>query len=576
MSKVEEMKTSKKKRFQMIDEKEESSKVVKAHPKNDGQKNLLQAIDENIVTLVSGVPGTGKAQPLTSKVITPAGYKFMAEIAIGDDVCTPDGSTAKVTGIFPQGVKPIYRLHFRDGDCVEACAEHLWKVRRLNGHRDKPKIVNTRWLIDHLTDTSGKVSWGIDCPSPVQFNALPVVIDPYVMGVLLGDGGITHFTGVSSEDSEILAGVADTLQQDYHLKHYKGSDYRIVKRVRGGPSIYCDALRHYGIFGKKSYEKHIPKEFLYNSIDVRLAVLQGLMDTDGTVDKRGACSFSSSSFALVLDFKELVQSLGGVARISSKHPTYVYRGDVKTGRLAYTASVQFPDHCNLFRLSKKLDRVKPLMRLGTTRSIVKIERIDDVAAQCIMIDSPDHLYLTDHFVPTHNTFIAVSYGLQMLFRGRYKRLIITRPYVEAGERLGYLPGSFEEKTAPFLQPIFDALGKYLSKTDINEMLDEGQLVILPLAYMRGVTFQEAVVVCDEGQNATAKQLHMLLTRIGEKSKVIVAGDPCQSDIGRDSGFQDAIERLEGVKGLKSVYLDASCVVRDPIVAEIDKRYSTGE
>ncbi len=174
---------------------------------------------------------------------------------------------------------------------------------------------------------------------------------------------------------------------------------------------------------------------------------------------------------------------------------------------------------------------------------------------------------------TGKTYLAISYGLQMLIRGKFKRIIISRPYVEAGEHLGFLPGSMEEKTAPFLMPIFDTLGEHLSKADIEEMIEEGKIIVLPLAYMRGVTFKESFVCLDEAQNATSKQLHLLLTRIGEKTKVVLTGDPDQSDIGRASGFEDAITRLDGVKGLEVAELDASHVVRDPIVAEISARYS---
>ena len=173
---------------------------------------------------------------------------------------------------------------------------------------------------------------------------------------------------------------------------------------------------------------------------------------------------------------------------------------------------------------------------------------------------------------TGKTYLAVTYALQMLMRDKFDKIIITRPVVEAGEHLGFLPGSFDEKIAPYLIPVMDILSDHLSSTDIAEMLEEKKLIILPLAYMRGITFKKSIVILDEGQNCTQKQLHMFLTRIGEGSKVIVTGDPSQSDIGSASGLRDAMQRLQGVTGLEVVELDSQCVVRDPIVAEIDKRY----
>ncbi len=207
-----------------------------------------------------------------------------------------------------------------------------------------------------------------------------------------------------------------------------------------------------------------------------------------------------------------------------------------------------------------------------TSKVIKAQPKNDGQRNVLRAIDENTVTLINGVAGTGKTHLAVAYGLQMLFRGKFKRLVITRPYVEAGEHLGFLPGTMEEKAAPFLLPIFDILGKFLSKSDIEEMMDDGRLMILPLAFMRGVTFDESYVICDEAQNATSKQLHMLLTRVGEKTKVAVAGDPNQSDIGKASGLQDACDRLDGVKGLEVVELDASCVVRDPIVAEINARY----
>jgi phosphate starvation-inducible PhoH-like protein len=173
---------------------------------------------------------------------------------------------------------------------------------------------------------------------------------------------------------------------------------------------------------------------------------------------------------------------------------------------------------------------------------------------------------------TGKTHCAVAYALQMLFREKYSKIIFTRPVVEAGEHLGFLPGDFDEKLAPYLIPIMDILGSYLSTMDIMALFDEGKLMSLPLAYMRGVTFQNCVVILDEAQNVTPKQMLMFLTRVGENCKVIVAGDISQSDIFCESGLKVAIRTLEGTPNLAFVELDESCIVRDPIVAEINRRF----
>ena len=220
----------------------------------------------------------------------------------------------------------------------------------------------------------------------------------------------------------------------------------------------------------------------------------------------------------------------------------------------------------------KKKRIQMMNGKDETAKVIKAQPKNDGQRNVLRAIDENTVTLINGVPGTGKTHVAVAYGLQMMFRGKFKRMVITRPYVEAGEHLGFLPGTMEEKAAPFLLPIFDILGKFLSKADIEEFMEDGRIMILPLAFMRGVTFEDSYVLCDEAQNATGKQLHMLLTRVGERSKVVVAGDPVQSDIGKASGLKDACERLEGVKGLEVVELDASCVVRDPIVAEINARY----
>lgn len=190
------------------------------------------------------------------------------------------------------------------------------------------------------------------------------------------------------------------------------------------------------------------------------------------------------------------------------------------------------------------------------------------------IANPDNtIIIVNGIAGTGKTYVSASWGLEQFVKGRYDRLVFTRPYVEAGESLGYLPGTFDNKIAPFMIPIFDVLHEHLSAEDIKEYIEENKIVTLPLAYMRGVTFKKSFVLLDEGQNTTTKQMHLFLTRIGEGSKVVVTGDSSQSDIKGENGFVDAMQRLQGVPGLDIVELDKNCVVRHQIIPEIDKRYA---
>ena len=159
-----------------------------------------------------------------------------------------------------------------------------------------------------------------------------------------------------------------------------------------------------------------------------------------------------------------------------------------------------------------------------------------------------------------------------------KRIIITRPVVEAGENLGFLPGDLEEKIDPYLRPIFDALDQLISPVQRQHLMEKGIIEIAPLAYMRGRTLDDAIVILDEAQNTTVMQMKMFLTRMGFHSKMIINGDTTQIDLpyGKKSGLIDALERLSGVEEIGSVALTSRDVVRHPLVRKILACYDSGQ
>ncbi|MFN4217575.1 MAG: PhoH family protein [Brevinematales bacterium] len=175
---------------------------------------------------------------------------------------------------------------------------------------------------------------------------------------------------------------------------------------------------------------------------------------------------------------------------------------------------------------------------------------------------------------TGKTYLAMAVGLFYLFSGKVKRLILTRPVVEAGENLGFLPGTFEEKLHPYLRPLFDALEDILSAEEAERLLFSHQVEIAPLAYMRGRTLSHAFVILDEAQNATKMQMKMFLTRLGEGTKMVVTGDVTQIDLpsAQDSGLVEALHLLTKVPGISILYFDEDDIVRHPLVARILSRY----
>ena len=175
---------------------------------------------------------------------------------------------------------------------------------------------------------------------------------------------------------------------------------------------------------------------------------------------------------------------------------------------------------------------------------------------------------------TGKTFLAVAHGAGMLLRGEVDRLIVTRPAVEAGERLGFLPGDLNEKVDPYMAPVWEALTDILGPDQLRRRRDKAEIEVAPIAFMRGRTLNHAFVIVDEAQNASRLQMKMVLTRLGEGARMAVTGDPSQVDLVNpaDSGLSHAIAILEGVKGVAVARFEASDVVRHPLVERIVKAY----
>ena len=181
-------------------------------------------------------------------------------------------------------------------------------------------------------------------------------------------------------------------------------------------------------------------------------------------------------------------------------------------------------------------------------------------------------------IGTGKTYIAASLAAEAFRAGEVKKIIITRPALEAGESLGFLPGELEDKFGPYFEPVRQVLEERLGSGPLDAAVEAGKIVVLPLAYMRGHTFKDAFVLLDEAQNTTPKQMYMFLTRIGEYAKVVIDGDLNQIDLphGARSGLRDAIEKLRGVKSVGVIEFDSDDIVRSGIAREIAVRYSCDE
>jgi phosphate starvation-inducible protein PhoH and related proteins len=215
------------------------------------------------------------------------------------------------------------------------------------------------------------------------------------------------------------------------------------------------------------------------------------------------------------------------------------------------------------------------------RTLLRTQRGGEIrprtSGQREFVDSIQRNTLTIGIGPagTGKTFLAVAMAVRALKNREVSRLVLSRPAVEAGEKLGFLPGDFREKLDPYMRPLFDALGDMLEEGVVSRYMERGTLEIAPLAYMRGRTLSEAFVILDEAQNATSEQIKMFLTRLGSGSTMVVTGDATQVDLpsGDRSGLRDAANRLSSVDGVGIVELNELDVVRHPLVTQIIRAYS---
>ena len=361
--------------------------------------------EEHDSILVEKATGLGKAQPDSELVLTPSGWECMGRVNAGDHVIGADGKPVIVESIHPQGWQPIYRVMMSDGTSTRCTGNHLWNVRtKHDKYRDRP------WRTMSLDDIRNKPHMEWFCPvvSPVQFeqkNFFETPLNPYLLGVLLGDGHLKD-TGVmfASADEFIVEEVESIVGEDYglHVRHAGKYDYAITHGIPRKGNALLALLRRLRLSGKRSHNKHIPYLYLLSSLEDRLALLQGLMDTDGNLNPGGTSGeFCSTSRQLADGVAFLVRSLGGVTRVRRKK--------IKGYRDAFRVNVS-PPNMNPFRLPRKADQYTFKTTYEPTRRIVGIEECGTEPCTCIKVDSDEGLYVTNDFIVTHNTVYFTKYA----------------------------------------------------------------------------------------------------------------------------------------------------------------------
>jgi len=380
-------------------------------------QEMQKLIDDKYdILALSMPPGSGKASRNNAKVLTPYGWKLMGDMKVGDKVISGTGNVANVLGVFPQGKKPCYEVVLDDGSKTVCSYDHLWKVqtrgdrnKKRHGENGRYRVVPLSDMIGHLDVENGKrKNYSIDYVPKIEFEEKELKIDPYLLGVIIGDGGISkHEIRITLPDDEIRERISSVLPDGYALHYCERYDWRITSG--GKRNILVKHLEEYGLMGHKSVEKFIPQDYLFASYNSRLQLLRGLLDTDGYVDASGhSIEYSSSSPQLAKDAVELVHSLGGYASIRKKPKTGYKNADggfVKCHD-AYRVTIQFSkNQPNPFWLSRKRNAYNP-KRDVLKRFITEINYTGDEECQCIYIDDPCHLYITDDYIITHNTTLG--------------------------------------------------------------------------------------------------------------------------------------------------------------------------
>lgn len=382
--------------------------------------------------IVIGSNRSGKAQPVDEKILTPTGWKSIGRIKVGNKVIGGDGKPCTVTGVFPQGEKEVFNVVFDDNASTRCCKEHLWKVLTPVSRFRKESSVYGKWRVMSLGSITDQ--WTAN-PNPQSRVATPACVaefteqktplDPYLIGVLIGDGGLTQGkVCVSTIDEEMLEFVSAAIPAECVLLHSDRCTYDIA--IGSDLPLYrnpvATGLRELGLMGKKSYEKSIPKSYLINSVDVRLEVLRGIMDTDGTISEHGHAELSTTSPDLARDVEFLVRSLGGQCKTRWRTTHYTYLGVRRPGRPSARMSIRLP-RFNPFRMERKASRYKP-PKTTEHRLLHRVEPAGRELCVCISVDSPDRTYVTKDGIVTHNTtvcavdFAWIVMGIHPTFSGK--------------------------------------------------------------------------------------------------------------------------------------------------------------
>ncbi|OII70030.1 PhoH family protein [Streptomyces sp. CC77] len=360
----------------------------------------------------------GRSQPIFTNVMTPDGWRPIGDLQVGDLVIGSNGEPTPVLGVYPQGERDVYRVTAQDGSWTLCCGEHLWTVRTASDRRrNKPwRVMETQDMIGNLRAAHARRYELPMLTAPVRHPDQDVPMDPYALGLLLGDGCLTGSTTPSfATGDEELAQALGAALPGVSVRHRGGPDY-VLNRVKApGDAVTLEnpvtrVLRELDLIGTRSHSKFVPDVYLQNSAEVRLSVLQGLLDADGgpvtQSDRTCRIQYSTTSILLRDDVVALVRSLGGVAYTRRRPAEGRSRGTARGVHRydAHVVDIRLPEDIEPFRLARKRDKYHAAGGGGRPmRFIDSIEPAGREETVCIQVAAEDSLYVTQDYLLTHNT-----------------------------------------------------------------------------------------------------------------------------------------------------------------------------
>lgn len=445
-----------------------------------GQEKLLSTNAD--ICIYGGQRGGGKALIFDEPICTPFGFRKIQEIKEGDIITGLDGGMQRVIYNSYQGYKECVRLKFVDGSYTDCCIDHLWNIKQSNycskkrtmyrlGLNDEWRVWTTKMIIDHMEKQKGKKQpkhLSIPLCSPVRFTRnkpFKSKFNPYIIGALIGDGCITEniinensCIMLFNPDEEVISEFKNNVE--YSSCKFKGGCYH----MRINDKELIDEIQKIGIVGS-SVEKHIPNMYLYGTLEERWALIQGMMDTDGTIDSRGHLSYTTVSKNLAENVKFIINSLGGLATIRKGRAGYRNsQGEYVRCNDAYNIYIRIPDAERLFKVQRKKDRCKPY-NSGISinaRRIVGYERIGIKECCCIAVTNPDSLFLTRDFIVTHNSYALLMEALKDVKNPNLRSIVMRH---ELNDLSDIIETSYQ---------IYTPYGKYnKSKNDMTWNFDRG-------------------------------------------------------------------------------------------------------